>query len=135
MDILSIVGIALAFIAILGGNAMEGGHLSSLMQLTAFLIVFGGTSGAILIQTPFNIFMKSLKMALWVVLPPKNAAAEVIQKIVNWSNIARKEGLLGLESLTENEPELLPPKPIILPVPETAPDDDASAPAAPATSE
>lgn len=106
MDILSIAGIALAFIAILGGNALEGGHLSSLLQLTAFLIVFGGTTGAILIQTPFDIFMKSLKMALWVIIPPKIAAAEAIQKIVGWSNIARKEGLLGLESLTESEPEL-----------------------------
>jgi len=105
LDILSISGIALAIIAILGGNALEGGHLSSLMQLTAFLIVFGGTTGAVLIQTPFSIFMRSLKMAVWVIFPPKVAAAEAIQKIVNWSNIARKEGLLGLESVTESEPD------------------------------
>jgi len=106
VDILSIAGIALAFIAILGGNILEGGHTSSLMQLTAFLIVGGGTTGAILIQVPFDTFMKSLNMALWVIIPPKIAAAEAIQKIVGWSNIARKEGLLGLESLTESEPEL-----------------------------
>lgn len=106
MDILSIAGIALAIIAILGGNALEGGHLHSLMQLTAFLIVFGGTTGAVLIQTPLSIFMRSLKMALWVIMPPKIAAAEAIQKIVDWSNIARKEGLLGLESVTENETDL-----------------------------
>ncbi|MCC6207667.1 MAG: flagellar motor protein [Gammaproteobacteria bacterium] len=106
MDILSIAGIALAFIAILGGNALEGGHLSSLMQLTAFIIVFGGTLGAVLIQTPLNIFMRSLKTVMWVIFPPKVAAAEAVQKIVNWSNIARKEGLLGLESITESEPEL-----------------------------
>lgn len=106
MDILSIAGIALAFVAILGGNILEGGHTSSLMQLTAFLIVGGGTTGAILIQSPFDTFMKALKMAVWVVMPPKIAATEAIEKIVNWSNIARKEGLLGLETLAENEPEL-----------------------------
>ncbi len=106
MDILSIIGIAMAFGAILGGNYLEGGHLSSLLQLTAFLIVGGGTIGAIMIQNPLQTFMKALKMAGWVFFPPKLAASEAIEKIVNWSNIARKEGLLGLESLAENEPEL-----------------------------
>ncbi len=106
MDILSLIGIAMALIAILGGNILEGGHTSSLMQATAFLIVGGGTVGAIMLQTPMDIFMKSLKMASWVIFPPKLAASEAIEKIVNWSNIARKEGLLGLESLAENEPEL-----------------------------
>lgn len=106
MDILSIIGIALAFIAILGGNILEGGHTSSLMQLTAFLIVGGGTTGAILIQVPFDTFMRSIKMALWVIMPPKVAVAEIIEKITSWSNIARKEGLLGLEALAENETEM-----------------------------
>ncbi len=106
MDILSIIGIALALGAILGGNAMEGGHLSSLMQLTAFIIVAGGTVGAVMLQSPIATFMKAIKMTVWVILPPKLAASEAIEKIVNWSNIARKEGLLGLESLAEEEPEL-----------------------------
>ncbi len=106
MDILSIIGIALALGAILGGNAMEGGHLSSLMQLTAFIIVAGGTVGAVMLQSPLATFMKAIKMTVWVFIPPKLAASEAIEKIVNWSNIARKEGLLGLESLAEEEPEL-----------------------------
>ncbi len=105
MDILSIIGIALALLAILGGNILEGGHTGSLLQFTAFLIVFGGTAGAILLQTPFDTFMRGLKMGAWVIMPPKVASAEAIDKIVNWSNIARKEGLLGLEALAENEPE------------------------------
>lgn len=105
MDILSIIGIILALFAIVGGNIMEGGHTGSLLQFTAFIIVFGGTAGAILLQTPFDTFMRGLRMTLWVFKPPKIAAAEAIEKIVNWSNIARKEGLLGLEALAENEPE------------------------------
>lgn len=103
MDILTIVGITLGLGAILGGNAMEGGHIESLMQLTAFLIVAGGTIGAIMIQTPMPTFLLSLKMGVWVLLPPKQAQKEAIEKIVGWSNIARKEGLLGLESLVEAE--------------------------------
>lgn len=103
MDILSIIGIVLALFAIIGGNFLEGGHLGSLLQLTAFLIVFGGTMGAILLQTSFDTFMRSLRMTLWIFIPPRIAADEAIEKIVNWSNIARKEGLLGLETLADEE--------------------------------
>jgi chemotaxis protein MotA len=105
LDILSIIGVILAFVAIIGGNILEGGHTSSLIQFTAFVIVMGGTTGAILLQTPFDTFMRGLRMIPWVFMPPRIAAAEAIEKIVNWSNIARKEGLLGLEALAEAEPD------------------------------
>ncbi|HED39803.1 MAG TPA: flagellar motor protein, partial [Chromatiales bacterium] len=42
----------------------------------------------------------------WMIFPPKLAAVEAIEKITDWSNIARKEGLLGLEALAENESDL-----------------------------
>ncbi len=106
MDILSVIGLVLAFGAILGGQILEGGHLGSIMNATAILIVGGGTLGAIMLQTPLPAFMHSLQVAKWVFLPPKLAAHEAIEKIVSWSNIARKEGLLGLESVTETEPDL-----------------------------
>src|SRR3569832_459725 len=61
-------------------------------------------------------------MARWVVLPPKLAQTEAIEKIVNWSNIARKEGLLGLEPLTESEPELFARKGLQLLVDGSEPD-------------
>jgi chemotaxis protein MotA len=105
MDILTVIGAILALGAIIGGNLLEGGHVGSLLQLTACVIVFGGTVGAIMVQTPLPVFLKSLKMVIWTVFPPKLAQSEAIEKIVNWSNIARKEGLLGLEPLTETEPE------------------------------
>lgn len=105
MDFLTIVGALLALGAILGGNMLEGGHVDSLLQLTALVIVLGGTIGAIMVQTPLPVFLRSLKMIVWTIFPPKLAQSEAIEKIVNWSNIARKEGLLGLEPLTESEPE------------------------------
>lgn len=103
MDILSIIGVILALAAILGGNILEGGHTESLMQLTAFIIVMGGTVGAVMIQFSLPIFMRGLKMGLWVFFPPKLPVREAIEKIVAWSNTARKEGLLGLEEVVENE--------------------------------
>ncbi len=103
MDILTVIGMVLGFGAIIGGNILEGGHTDSLMQGTAFLIVGGGTVGAVLVQTPIPVFIRSLKMFVWIFLPPKVEQKAAVEKIINWSNIARKEGLLGLESLVESE--------------------------------
>ena len=105
MDILTIIGILLAFGAILGGNILEGGHIGSLMQMTAFVIVMGGTLGAALLQTSLPVFLRGMSMTGWLFLPPKVEGAAMIEKIIGWSNIARKEGLLGLESAAENEPD------------------------------
>ena len=98
-------GILLAIVAILGGNVLEGGHMSSLVQLTAFVIVAGGTLGAVMVQTPMATFVRSMKIAVWVFVPVKLQPEEAAEKIVNWSNIARREGLLGLEAIAEEEPD------------------------------
>jgi chemotaxis protein MotA len=103
MDILSMIGVITALVAILGGNILEGGHTASLMQLTAFVIVGGGTLGAVMVQTPIRTFVRSLKIASWVFFPVKLRPEEAAEKIVNWSNIARREGLLGLEAIAEEE--------------------------------
>jgi len=105
MDMLSMIGILLATVAILGGNVLEGGHMSSLVQLTAFVIVAGGTLGAVMVQTPIATFVRSMKIAVWVFVPVKLQPEEAAEKIVNWSNIARREGLLGLEAIAEEEPD------------------------------
>lgn len=106
MDILTLIGIVIAFGAIIGGNILEGGHTDSLVQLTAFVIVGGGTLGAIMIQVPIATFTRALQISSWVVRPPRLLPQEAIEKIVGWSNIARREGLLGLESIAEEEPDL-----------------------------
>ena len=106
MDILSIIGVVLALVAIIGGNLLEGGHTSSLMQATAFLIVAGGTFGAVLLQTSLRSFLRAMRMSLWVLMPPKSQRMEQLERILEWSQIARKDGLLGLETASEEEDDL-----------------------------
>jgi chemotaxis protein MotA len=103
MDFLSIVGLALGAAAIIVGQFLEGGHISSLMNGPAVLIVLGGTFGAVMLQSPFATFMRGMRMLVWTFLPPKIQNQDAIEKIVSWSNIARKEGLLGLENIEESE--------------------------------
>lgn len=103
MDILSILGLIIGFGSILGGLLLDGGHIASLMNGPACLIVLGGTVGAVMLQSPMNVFISAFKMSVWVIFPPKLNSQESIEKIMEWSNIARKEGLLGLEEIAENE--------------------------------
>lgn len=105
MDILTLAGLVVAFGGIIGGMMLEGGHLSSLMNTPAFFIVFGGTFGAVMIQTPMDVFKRALGRAKWAVMPPTVAMQPAIEKIVEWSNIARKEGLLRLEDYIQQEPD------------------------------
>jgi len=103
MNLLSLLGVALALCAILGGNYLEGGHIGALVNGPAALIVFGGTLGAALVQTPFPTFKRGIGMVTWLFLPPRIDLAAGIQKVVDWSQTARSEGLLGLESLADGE--------------------------------
>src|SRR5690606_10027715 len=103
MDILSVAGLILSIAAIVIGNALEGGHLESLLQATAFLIVLGGTFGAVMVQTPAAVFRLALQRVAWVFVPPKVDNDQTIQTILTWSNTARREGLLALEALIEEQ--------------------------------
>ncbi|MDC0662145.1 flagellar motor protein [Marinobacter sp. SS21] len=105
MDILSLLGIILAFAAILGGNLLEGGALSSLFNGPAALIVIGGTLAATILQTSWPILKRAVGQSRWVFLPPYIGMEDGIGKVIDWSVKARKQGLLGLEGLAEREPE------------------------------
>lgn len=105
MDLLSILGVIAGFAAILGGNYLDGGHVSSLFNGPAALIVIGGTVAAILLQTPFNVLKRGLVMLRWVFIPPYVSMDDGIEKVIAWSMRARKEGLLGLEAAVDKESE------------------------------
>ena len=98
MDLNSVAGIFLAFAAIAGGQILEGGHIGSLLQLAAFLVVMGGTVGAVLLQSPVKVFVSGIKMGAWVFYPPDHSPQNLIKQIAGWAHISRKEGLLVLEA-------------------------------------
>lgn len=98
MDIISVVGLLLAFLAIIGGQVLEGGHIGSLLQPTAALIVLGGTAGAVLLQSPGSVAKRGVRMMLWVLVPPAVDHQRIIDQITNWSQVSRREGLLALEN-------------------------------------
>jgi chemotaxis protein MotA len=103
MDILSIVGLVLAANAVLLGAVLRGAGLMALISFEAFMVVGVGTVAAICIQTPLPVMKHALKIFPWVIRPPSRDGSQLITRIVEWSNIARKQGLLGLEPLIARE--------------------------------
>ncbi|MDP9141776.1 MAG: flagellar motor protein, partial [Pseudomonadota bacterium] len=106
MDKLSVVGVVLALVALIGGSVLKGAGVAALVSPAAFVIVLVGTVAAILLHTPAATFKQGMKMTKWVFRPPQQDSHELIERIVGWSGIARKQGLLALESSVEAEPDL-----------------------------
>ncbi|HKM26072.1 MAG TPA: flagellar motor protein [Thiopseudomonas sp.] len=103
MDVLSLVGLVMAFVAVIGGNYLEGGHIGGLLNGPAALIVFGGTLGAALLQTPVSHFKRATQILSWVIFPPYANLSSAINNVIGWSMTARKDGLLGLEAIADAE--------------------------------
>ena len=105
MDFLSILGLALALCAVLVGAVLKGAGVMALVSAAAFMIVVVGTIAAILVQTPLPVMRRALAIFSWVMRPPARDGSLLIAKIVEWSNTARKQGLLGLEPVIDREPD------------------------------
>lgn len=98
MEKISVAGLALGIAAIVFGQVLEGGHVGSLVQPTAFLIVLGGTLGAVMLQSPLPTFVSGMRMGGWVFFPPVVDPQKLVIDVSRWSQTARKEGLLALEA-------------------------------------
>jgi chemotaxis protein MotA len=98
MDRLTVLGLLVAVIGIMTGQILEGSNLGVLFQGTAFLIVFCGTLGAVMVQSSNKVFMNAIKMGSWAFVPPKMAGHELVAQLTDWATLARKEGILALEA-------------------------------------
>ncbi len=97
MDRLAFTGVILALVAIVGGYAIEGGGISALFHFPAFVIVIGGSFGAVMLQTPSRQFITGLKMFGQVWYKQELDFNATRRMISAWSDIARQKGFLALE--------------------------------------
>ncbi|NLG77143.1 MAG: flagellar motor protein [Xanthomonadaceae bacterium] len=105
MDILSLIGLLLAGCAVLVGSILKGAGLKALVSMAAFMIVVVGTVAAICVQTPLPVMKRAMRILPWIFRPPDVRRVDLIKRMVEWSNTARKQGLLGLEGAIEKEPD------------------------------
>jgi chemotaxis protein MotA len=98
MDIFSLLGLVVAVVGIIGGMILEGGHPSALLQVTAFMIVILGSLGATMVATLPSDMPFAFKALKKMFLPGKYDFHGLMEKILELANLARREGLLALET-------------------------------------
>ncbi|HEY2382958.1 MAG TPA: MotA/TolQ/ExbB proton channel family protein, partial [Terriglobia bacterium] len=97
MDLGTILGILIALIGILAGQAIEGGSVFQILQPTAGLIVFGGTLGAVMISFPLKVVKQAAADLLHIFREDTIEPTAVIDEVVRFTNKARREGIISLE--------------------------------------
>src|SRR5215470_11731349 len=96
-DLATIGGLAVALLCIIGGLLMEGGKIKDVAQVTAAMIVIGGTMGAVMVSTPLPILIGAAKRMKEVVLDSSAPHHELIEEMIGYATKARKQGLVSLE--------------------------------------
>ena len=94
-----ILAIACAFGFILFGNWFEGGKLESLMQLTAAMIVLGGTIGATWLASTDEEIKNMFKLTPRVIKPNLPDRKKLLETMLNVASVARRDGVLAVEGM------------------------------------
>ena len=100
MDIASIIGIVLCFALIIYGivSGEQGfAAINNFIDLPSVYITLGGSFSVMLASYSLKEYVSSLKSITLIFKAPKSNTSEIIKKIIDLSNVARKEGLLSLE--------------------------------------
>ena len=102
----TVQALALGLLAIVGGHLLGGGDLGTLLHGTALLIVVGGSASAILLQTPRPVIRRGLELARCLRDAPPDEVEPLIESMVEYSRLTRRDGFLALEpvALAEAEP-------------------------------
>ena len=102
-DLGTIGGVLLAAVGIIGGLLLEGGEIRDVAQVTAAIIVLGGTFGAVLINTPLPIVIGAVKRLGSVFFVKEQPYGAVVEQMIEYATKARKSGLMALEQDAANE--------------------------------
>lgn len=125
MDFATIIGMVLCIGLVLYG-IMSGDDgpaaLGNFLHGQSALITIGGTFGSVLMANKLKDFVNGLKGFLLAIKESKTNQQEVIKKIIELSNVARKEGLLALEEAAADIDDPFMKKGILLIVDATEPE-------------
>ena len=124
VDLASILGLLLCFgMCAFGIITSAGiGNINRYLDGASAIITFGGAFFAVMASKSMKDFVGGLKSFTLVFKAPSMDAQAMIQKIIDLSNVARKEGLLSLEEAAGDLDDDFMKKGILLIVDGTDPD-------------
>jgi len=95
----TVIGIFAGLISVFVGMIIKGAPLSSMANPAAFLIIIGGTFSCLLNAFPMETVKKLPTLFKLLFRAEDNGSnAELVQKFIELSQVARREGILALES-------------------------------------
>ena len=107
MDISTVVGVVLGF-ALIALAILLGGSMLAYVDIPSVMIVVGGCTAALLAAFPLARALKMPKVVLKTLFAPKTDYNKLVSQMVAYAEVARRDGILALEGMTEDmEDELL----------------------------
>jgi chemotaxis protein MotA len=104
MDKTTSLGILAGLIALIGGFLWEGGQWEGLIEKSALLIVFGGTFAATAVSYPWPRLKRIPDGLKLVFRPIEENPHQLLEDIVEFAIVARREGVLALENVASKHP-------------------------------
>jgi chemotaxis protein MotA len=101
VDVGTIAGLAIAVVAMFVSIILGGGDPVSLINVPSIMVVFGGTTGAILASFPLAKVLKVHSVVLKSIFSAAPDPGKIIRDLVRLAEVARREGILSLESQVE----------------------------------
>lgn len=103
MDLATLIGVIGALGAIVAAILM-GGEFIMFVNTPGLMIVVGGTFAVTLMKFPLGLTLSAFSIALKAFIHKAQNPSQIIEQSIELANVARKEGLLGLENVeVENE--------------------------------
>jgi chemotaxis protein MotA len=94
----ALLGLALAAGGIVAGLVLEGGRVTDVGQISAALIVFGGTLGALILTTPPALLASALRRLKTVFLAPDSCSLnERAETLLELTHLSRRKTIYALE--------------------------------------
>lgn len=97
----AILGVLLSFCVVILANYMEGDPFQALLSIEGAMIVFGGSTCAMLTHAGLGDLLTSLKYLKWLFRPPRVNSVAFINKASLWADIIRKRNLLALQETVD----------------------------------
>ncbi|MEZ6064740.1 MAG: MotA/TolQ/ExbB proton channel family protein [Planctomycetaceae bacterium] len=102
MDIATIIGLILGLGLVLGSIFIGGGGLGPFIDVPSLMITVGGSFAALLINFPIPSVLRVISVVKKCFLVALPSTTEVIDQFKSFAVMARRDGLLALESSIES---------------------------------
>jgi chemotaxis protein MotA len=102
MDIATVIGLVSGTVLILA-SIVVGGNLGTFINVPSFLVVIGGTIAVTFIRFKMADVIGSISVALKAFLFKMQSPEDIIEEMVEFTRIAKKEGLIALEKETPSD--------------------------------